>query len=55
MISYTKLDEEWGQVRTKGNMDPEIIQVFRSHGFKWGGEFSGKSIDPMHFQYCTGY
>jgi hypothetical protein len=49
------LNVETNQQGTKGNMDPEIIQVFRSHGFKWGGEFSGKSIDPMHFQYCTGY
>jgi hypothetical protein len=43
------------QQGTKGDMDPGVIEVFRSFGFKWGGEFSGASIDPMHFQYCTGY
>lgn len=40
---------------TDGDMDPEIIKVFQNAGFKWGGEFIGKSKDPMHFQYATGY
>lgn len=38
---------------TKGDMAPEIISIFESHGFYWGGNF--KLRDPMHFQYCTGY
>ncbi len=49
------LNVETNQQGTKGDMDPAVIAVFRAHGFKWGGDFSGKSIDPMHFQYCTGY
>jgi D-alanyl-D-alanine carboxypeptidase len=49
------LNVETNQQGTKGDMDPGIIAIFRSHGFKWGGDFSGTSIDPMHFQYCTGY
>lgn len=40
---------------TKGNMDQNIISIFRKHGFKWGGDWNGKNSDPMHFQYCTGY
>jgi hypothetical protein len=49
------LNTESNAQGTKGNMPPDVIDVFRSFGFKWGGEFSGHSIDPMHFQYCTGY
>ena len=40
---------------TKGDMDGGVIRVFEEMGFTWGGAFSGASIDPMHFQYCTGY
>jgi len=40
---------------TAGDMSPDVIEVFRAAGFKWGGDWSGKSKDPMHFQYCTGY
>lgn len=39
----------------KGDMDPGVVSIFRAHGFQWGGDFSGKSYDPMHFQFCTGY
>lgn len=49
------LNPETNQQGTTGNMDPQVIKVFQSFGFKWGGEFSGKSQDPMHFQFCTGY
>jgi LysM repeat protein len=49
------LNPETNQQGTNGNMDPQVIRVFQSFGFKWGGEFSGKSQDPMHFQFCTGY
>jgi len=35
----------------RGDMDPQIIEIFRSHGFTWGGDFG----DPMHFQYCVNY
>jgi LysM repeat protein len=49
------LNPETNAQGTSGNMDPDVIKVFQSFGFKWGGEFSGKSKDPMHFQYCTGF
>jgi hypothetical protein len=38
-----------------GNMDLGVVEVFRRFGFKWGGDWSGTSKDPMHFQFCTGY
>lgn len=40
---------------TKGDMHPQIVEIFRKYGFKWGGDWIGKGCDPMHFQYCTGY
>jgi hypothetical protein len=40
---------------TAGDMDPALVALFESHGFVWGGRWSGKSKDPMHFQYCSGY
>ena len=40
---------------TLGNMHPGVVNIFRSFGFKWGGDWTGKSKDPMHFQFCTGY
>ncbi len=38
-----------------GDMDPAVVKVFREFGFKWGGDWAGRSKDPMHFQFCTGY
>jgi D-alanyl-D-alanine carboxypeptidase-like protein/LysM domain-containing protein len=49
------LNPETNAQGTNGNMNPGVIKIFQSFGFKWGGEFSGKSKDPMHFQFCTGY
>jgi hypothetical protein len=40
---------------TKGDMDPGLVELFESNGFVWGGRWSGRYKDPMHFQYCTGY
>lgn len=40
---------------TKGNMPVALIDAFERNGFYHGANFSGNSIDPMHFQYCTGY
>lgn len=38
-----------------GDMDPALVALFESHGFVWGGRWSGRNQDPMHFQYCSGY
>ena len=38
-----------------GDMDPRLVALFESHGFTWGGRWTGANKDPMHFQYCSGY
>ena len=38
-----------------GAMDRSVVEVFQEFSFKWGGDWSGRSKDPMHFQYCVGY
>ncbi len=40
---------------TAGNMDSGVVGIFRDAGFEWGGGWQGRSCDPMHFQFCTGY
>ena len=40
---------------TSGDMDADVVEVFGQYGFKWGGDWTGSSKDPMHFQFCTGY
>ncbi len=40
---------------SSGDMNPAVVEVFREFGFKWGGDWTGKGKDPMHFQFCTGY
>jgi len=49
------LNPETNAQSTAGDMAPEIVDIFRQAGFKWGGEWSGRDKDPMHFQFCTGY
>lgn len=49
------LNPETNRQGSAGDMHPEIVELFREFGFKWGGDWSGKSKDSMHFQYCTGY
>jgi hypothetical protein len=38
-----------------GDTDTGLIDIFRENGFEWGGDWSGKTHDPMHFQFCSGY
>lgn len=38
-----------------GDMHSGVVEIFGRFGFKWGGDWSGRSKDPMHFQFCTGY
>jgi hypothetical protein len=49
------LNVETNQMGSAGDMDSSVVSVFRRFGFKWGGDWSGMSKDPMHFQFCTGY
>jgi hypothetical protein len=49
------LNPETNEQGTLGNMDPGLIATFREAGFEWGGDWQGRSRDPMHFQFCTGY
>jgi hypothetical protein len=49
------LNPETNQQGTSGDMDPAVIATFREAGFEWGGDWQGKTRDPMHFQFCTGY
>lgn len=49
------LNVKTNQMGTRGDMDPRIVEIFKWHGFIWGGDWSGKSRDPMHFQFCDGY
>jgi D-alanyl-D-alanine carboxypeptidase-like protein len=35
-------------VHTRGHMDPRIVAIFKSWGFRWGGDWSDP--DPMHFE-----
>jgi hypothetical protein len=49
------LNPQTNQQGTAGNMDTSVIAVFREAGFKWGGDWQGRTRDPMHFQFCTGY
>lgn len=37
-----------------GKVNPELVKHFKEWGFTWGGDFKG-NVDPMHFQYASGY
>lgn len=49
------LNPNTNSMGTAGDMDPRLVALFETHGFFWGGRWTGRSRDPMHFQYCTGY
>jgi hypothetical protein len=49
------LNPEANAQGTAGNMDQDVVSIFRDAGFEWGGDWKGKVRDPMHFQFCTGY
>lgn len=48
------LDAASNQMGTVGDMDPQIIAIFKKYGFFWGGDFHSRK-DPMHFQYANNY
>jgi len=47
------LNPRTNQYGTKGDMNKDIIGVFKGFGFTWGGDW--KTPDPMHFQYARNY
>ena len=49
------LNPETNTQGSVGDMDPEVVSIFRDAGFEWGGDWQSRSRDPMHFQFCTGY
>jgi hypothetical protein len=49
------LNPETNAQGTPGDMDQGIVGIFRSAGFYWGGDWQGRTRDPMHFQFCSGY
>lgn len=49
------LNPRTNAVGTRGDMNPDVIRVFQSYGFEWGGSWKRKYRNPMHFQWCTGY
>lgn len=49
------LDPTTNALGSEGDMDPGVVEIFRRFGFKWGGDWTGRGKDPMHFQFCTGY
>jgi hypothetical protein len=49
------LNSESNPQGSVGDMPFGVIEIFRSAGFEWGGDWHGSSRDPMHFQFCTGY
>jgi len=34
--------------KMKYDIPKEVIEIFRKHGFRWGGDYG----DAMHFEYC---
>jgi hypothetical protein len=38
-----------------GDMHPDVVACFEANGWTWGGRFHPPQIDPMHFQYASGY
>lgn len=49
------LNPETNGLGSVGDMDAEVVEIFREAGFTWGGKWTGRGRDPMHFQYCSGY
>jgi peptidoglycan hydrolase-like protein with peptidoglycan-binding domain len=33
------------------DIPPAVVSLWESHGFYWGGRYTGQPTDPMHFEY----
>jgi hypothetical protein len=40
-----------GQGSGRGDIPQSIIDVFHKNGFQWGGDWEGRTNDPMHFEW----
>jgi len=49
------LNPESNAQGTAGSIDAAVVAIFKQAGFTWGGDWKGRSRDPMYFQFCTGY
>lgn len=38
-----------------GDISPLIVAAFKKHGWTWGGDWKGTRVDPMHFQFGSGF
>jgi hypothetical protein len=47
------LNADTNEYGKKGDMPQEIVDIFKKHGFIWGGYW--ESLDPMHFEYVGEY
>ena len=36
-----------------GSMHPHIVASFEAEGFEWGGSWSARERDPMHFEFVA--
>lgn len=34
-------------------VNKKVVNIWKKHGFYWGGDWSGNSFDPMHFTYVN--
>lgn len=48
------LEAEKFPLRSKKRQHPGVIEAFADAGFFYGGDFVER-LDPMHFQFATGY
>ena len=49
------LNAENNEHGSRGSMHPDIVDIFQTYGFEWGGSWKRKDKNPMHFQWCKGY
>ena len=33
------------------SVNPRTVEIFKNNGFMWGGNFSARRVDPMHFEF----
>ena len=48
------LEEDKYPLGSHDRFPDEIVEIFKDAGFLYGGDFHWR-LDPMHFQFCSGY